>query len=314
MIQVNLLSDLYWFICVVEAGSFSAAAENTRVAKSSLSRRIMQLEQQLGVQLLNRTTRQFTLTTVGEQIYRNALEMLAAAEAASLNAQETLGTPRGLLRMSAPSALTSWLLGQQSAFHQQYPRVRFSLLQADALVELRPQRLDLSLSLNASPKDSSEIVARPLAKLTNVIVGHPALLKRLGNPKTLAQVDDSALLAIGPAATPQPWSLEHTQRELHNPVLCAEHLLTLREAAKAGLGLACLPLYACQDELTAGSLLQACPQDRPSDTTLYALTPSHRGITQTTRSFLQHLREQLAENPPPGMEPIQTLASLSPET
>src|SRR5690606_19931049 len=150
-------------------------------------------------------------------------------------------------------AITHWLLGQQSAFHKQFPRVRFSLLQADALVELRPQRLDMSLSLDAAPKDSSEIVARPRAKRTDIIVGHPALLKRLGNPKTLAQVDDSALLATGLATAPQPWSLEHTQRELHNPVLCAEHLLTLREAAKVGLGLACLPLSACHEELTAGS-------------------------------------------------------------
>ena len=80
MTQTNLLSDLYWFICVVEAGSFSSAADKIGTAKSSLSRRVMQLEQRLGVQLLNRTSRQFTLTTIGEQIYGHALNMMAAAE------------------------------------------------------------------------------------------------------------------------------------------------------------------------------------------------------------------------------------------
>lgn len=303
MIQANLLSDLYWFTRVVEAGSFSAAAENTGIGKSSLSRRIMQLEQRLDVQLLNRSTRQFTMTTVGEQIYRHALDMLAAAEAATLSAQETLGSPSGLVRLAAPGILADWLLEQLSGFREHYPKVSFALTRADALLELRAQRLDLSLSLGDTPRDSGEIVARPLATLDNVIVGNRALLDRLHHPRDLVAVEDANLLAQGSPHALQPWRLAGRQRTLLTPALSADTLLSLRDAALAGVGLACLPLAACVDQLRSGALLRACPDEHPDATTLYALTPSYRGITHTTRNLLQFLRERLAAEPRQGIEP-----------
>jgi len=93
----KLLGDLYWFVQVVEAGSFSGAAERSGIAKSSLSRRVAQLEQSLGLQLLNRNTRLFAITGAGERIYRHALEMTAAMEAALQYAEESTSTPNGLM-------------------------------------------------------------------------------------------------------------------------------------------------------------------------------------------------------------------------
>lgn len=310
MIQGNLLSDLYWFTCVVEAGSFSAAADKIGTAKSSLSRRIMHLEQKLGVQLLNRTSRQFTLTTIGEQIYRHALNMMAAAEAATHSAQEALGSPSGLIRMAAPGILLDWLLERQRDFRQTYPQVTYALMQADAQLELRTQRLDLSLSLGNAPLDSSEIVARPLALLRNVIVGTATLLKQLGSPSSSVQLDDNTLLASG-GPTPQAWKIDNGQRDLQRPALCADDLIAVREAAKAGIGLACLPIYACRNELASGSLVLACPEDTPPSTTLYALTSSHRSITQTTRCFLMNLRSNLGSAPPYGIELLNATGPAS---
>lgn len=303
MIQANLLSDLYWLIRVVEAGSFSAAAEHTGIAKSSLSRRIMQLEQSLDVQLLNRSTRQFTMTTVGEQIYRHALDMLAAAEAATLSAQETLDSPSGLIRLAAPGILADWLLEELTSFRALHPKVQFALTRADALVELRAQRLDLSLTLGEAPSDSSEIVARPLATLHNVIVGNPAFVQRLRKPRDLSDIADTHLLALGSPHALQPWRLSGQPRTLLNPALSADTLLALRDAALASAGLACLPLSACLEQLNSGALVTACPDERPDTTTLYALTPSYKGITHATRSLLQHLRKHLAAAPRQGIEP-----------
>jgi DNA-binding transcriptional LysR family regulator len=305
MTQTTLLSDLYRFICVVEAGSFSAAADKIGTAKSSLSRRVMHLEQILGVQLLNRTSRQFTLTTIGEQIYRHALNMMAAAEAATHSAQEALGSPSGIIRLAAPGILLDWLLGQQSTFRQIYPQVTYALVQADAQLELRTQRLDLSLSLGSAPLDSSEIVVRPLAQLRNVIVGTAALLEQLGNPKSITRLGDDALLASG-CPTPQAWQMDGWQRDLQNPALCADNLITVREAAKSGIGLACLPIHACRDELASGALALACPEDTPAPTTLYALTASHRSITQSTRCFLLALRSSLGSAAPYAIELLNT--------
>lgn len=310
MIQGNLLSDLYWFTCVVEAGSFSAAADKIGTAKSSLSRRIMHLEQKLGVQLLNRTSRQFTLTTIGEQIYRHALNMMAAAEAATHSAQEALGSPSGLIRMAAPGILLDWLLERQRAFRQIYPQVTYALMQADAQLELRTRRLDLSLSLGGAPLDSSEIVARPLAQLRNVIVGTAALLEQLGNPRSSVQLDDDALLASG-CPTPQAWQINDRQRDLQHPALCADNLIAVREAAISGIGLACLPIHACRQELASGALTLACPEDTPAFTTLYALTSSHRSITQTTRCFLLALRSSLEGAAPYGIELLNATSWMS---
>ncbi|QLF92700.1 LysR family transcriptional regulator [Pseudomonas sp. ABC1] len=300
--QANLLGELYWFIRVVEAGSFSAAAEQTGIAKSSLSRRIIQLEKRLELQLLNRNTRSFSMTSLGEQVYRHALEMLAAAEAVETCAQQANGSPSGLLRLSAPDVLSDWLLQQLHSYQLLYPRVSFSLLPQDAQVELASQRLDLSLSLEDAPENSSDIVARKLASLTTVIVGTPSLLESLQHPKTLEAVPGKALLALH--GNQRPWGQQSKERRLQEPAFTTQNLHLLRKAAKAGLGLARLPLCCCQADLEAGTLALACPQEQPQPLTLYALTPAARGITQAARYLIQHIRTNLLDSQNIGIDPL----------
>lgn len=306
MLQAHLLSDLYWFTCVIEAGSFSAAASRTGVAKSSLSRRLTQLEQQLGVQLLSRSSRQFMLTGIGEKVYQHALNMLAAAEAATHSAQDALGTPSGLLRLAAPSILCDWLLERMGDFRQRYPQVSYDLTQADDLIELRPLRLDLSLSLDAAPRDSAEIVARPLALLHSVLVAAPRLLESLSHPQHQRDLDDHLFLTCRASSSPQAWLPGTSQRALGSPALTTDNLLAVRQAAMAGLGLAALPLFTCEQALADGSLRRACPQDQPPPATLYALTPPHRSVTPTARQFLQELRASLIDHALLGVDPVDS--------
>ncbi|MET1078358.1 MAG: LysR substrate-binding domain-containing protein [Pseudomonas sp.] len=309
--QANLLDQLYWYLHVVEAGSISAAAERTGIAKSSLSRRIIQLEKHLGVQLLSRTSRNFAMTTLGEQVYRHALDVLAVVDRVQASAQEARGAPGGLLRVAAPAILSDWLLGQFAGFQATHPKVSFALTTQDSVAELASQRLDLALSLNEIPTDSGELVARPVAELANVIVGSPRLLERLDDPRRLAEVPASALLAGGPPQALQPWRLHDRLYLPHGAAFTTENLQMLREAAKAGLGLACLPLCACLNELAAGTLRRACTAEAPLPATLYALTPAHRGITQTVRSLIQHLRDDLADGQRPGMQPARVFEGPS---
>ena len=295
--QADMLAELYWFIHVVEAGSLSAAASRMGLAKSSLSRHLIQLEKRLNAQLLHRSTRSFSLTTLGERVYRHALEMLSAAEAVETSIQQAHGTPNGLLRMAVPSVLSGWLLPLLAQYQRAHPAVHFSLLHDDAPLALAPRRLDLAISLDQIPADSSDIVARPGAQLRNLIVASPALLARLGQPQRLDQVDDDHLLSQGSPEVIQPWRLHSGQRQPQRYALVSSNLNTLRDAAKAGLGLACLPALACTDELASGTLAVACPLDQALPSTLYLLTPSYRGITPTTRSLLKTLREALLQSP-----------------
>jgi DNA-binding transcriptional LysR family regulator len=296
------LGDLYWYVQIVETGSFSGAAERTGIAKSSLSRRIVQLEQTLGVQLLNRSTRLFSMTTAGEQIYRHALEMIAAMEAAMHCAQETSNTPSGLIRLAVPSALEEWALAALAEFQSNHPRVQFALILEDGPQDLGTQRLDLALSLNEVPSDNGNIVARPLAELAMVIVGSPALLNSLDHPQSLDGIADNNLLTLGVNTLPQPWRLQGSIREIHQPALLAENTRTLLKAARAGLGLAYLPMHTCNADLAAQNLQLACTKEQLPLATLYALTPSHKGITSTARQLIGHIRQMLADEHYRGIE------------
>lgn len=289
----RMLGDLYWFVQVVEAGSFSRAADRTGVAKSSLSRRIAQLEGGLNVQLLNRNTRLFAITTIGEQIYRHALEMINSMEAALLCALETNSTASGLIRLATPSLLSEWTLNTMASFQSNHPRVHFSLTLEDGSLDLAAQRLDLALSLDEVPSDSSTLVARPLAELSTLIVGTPTLLNRLGNPKHLDEVDDQHLLTLGTNTMPQPWKLQSGVREIHQPALLADNTNTLLKAARTGLGLAYLPLCSCHEDLTERRLQRTCLAEQSRPMILHALTPPYKGITSTARQLIEHMRQTL---------------------
>lgn len=297
----RILGDFYWYVQVVEAGSFSGAADRTGVAKSSLSRRIAQLERTLDVQLLNRNTRLFAMTTIGEQIYRHALEMITSMEAALLCALETNNTASGLIRLAAPSSLSEWTINTMASFQRSHPKVQFALTLEDGSLDLAAQRLDLALSLDEIPNNSSSLVARPLAELTMVIVGTPALLSRLGNPQYLNQVSDQHLLTLGANTLPKPWRLQAGLREVHQPALLADNTNTLLKAARAGLGLACVPLYACSDDLAEQRLQRACPGEQAEPMTLHALTPPHKGITSTARQLIEHMRQRLTSKEREGI-------------
>lgn len=309
--QADMLAELYWFIHVVEAGSISAAANRMGLAKSSLSRHIIQLEKRLNAQLLHRNPRSFSLTTLGERVYRHALEMLSAAEAVEATIQQALGTPNGMLRIAVPSVLNGWLFPLLARFQQAHPTVHFSLQHDDAPLELSPRRLDLALSLDQIPVDSSDIVARPGGELRNLIVASPALLARLGQPQHLDQVDDEYLLSQGSPEVIQPWRLHGRQYQPQRYALVSSNLNNLRDAAKAGLGLACLPALACANDLASGALVLACLQEQPLPSTLYLLTPSYRGITPTIRSLLETLHEELLRSPPSHVLPSAKTAAFT---
>lgn len=301
--HASLLSDLYCFICIVEAGSFSAAAERIGIAKSSLSRRISQLEKRLNVQLLARTPRSLNMTPVGERIYRHALDMLAAAEAAQATAQNANDAPSGPLHLSVPAVLIDWLLGCLDSYRTKNPDVEFFLTTADDETDLSSNRLDISLTLDSPTQNSSEIVARALASIEMVIVGSAELVRRLGNPKYLDEIKDQDLLALGHAHKLQPWVMQGRQRPLQRAALCAHDWQLLTESARAGFGLACVPLYGCRKEIEAGTLLKTCLNESPKSLTLYALTNSHRSITPAIRTVIEHIRGSLARAPI-GLKPI----------
>lgn len=302
--QAGVLADLYWYVQIIEAGGFSAAAEQTGVGKSSLSRRIAHLERQLKVQLLNRSARLCAMTTIGEQVYRHALDMINALDAAMRAAQDSTEAPSGLLKLAAPSALANWLLTTLADFQKLYPRVQFALTLEDGQIDLATQRLDLALTLGDIPEMSSSIVARPLAELEMAIVGTPCVLARLRHPQTLAGVCDSTLLTTGSPTRPAPWKLAKGTRTINHPALIVDSSHMLLNAARAGLGLAYLARHTCAAQLASRELVLGCEGEMLQPIMLYALTPPYKGITSTARCLIDHLRASLKSSPQEGMQVI----------
>lgn len=298
------LTDLYWLVHVVEAGSFAAAAQRTGIAKSNLSRRIIQLERRMDVQLLIRKPRALHLTPTGSRIYRHALDMLHAAEAVEDIAMQANGLPRGPLHLCAPGILSQWLYGCLHTFRERYPDVELCLSEADDMIDLTGNQLDLSLSLHEAPFDSPDLVSRPLAALEMVIVGTPEVVDGLGRPRRLSALDDRHLLTTRSATQMRPWLLANGKKILGKAALSARDQHSLLDAARSGLGLACVPLQSCLQDLRTGHLQRTCLDERPISAVLHTLTNPHRSITSATRALIEHLREMLTTQPIAGMAPL----------
>ena len=292
MRDVSFLTELYWFTCVVDLGSYSAAAEQAGVAKSSLSRRGVQLEERLGVQLLSRSTRKVTMTSAGEDVYRHALDMLGSAQAAQLSALETLGAPTGLVRIAIPGVLSEWLIGLLSVFQRDYPSVRYELCLEEDIANTA-KYIDLHLSLRPPPNDSAEVVVHPLAVLPRVMVASPSLGMGSNPLTSLKALPDTQLLAYGTHLNIQPWALQDSLRTLKTPVFISSNLQTLKQAACAGLGVAYLPLIACQAEIANKTLQVVCISDLTLPIELNILMPSFCGITLTARRLIDAIRENI---------------------
>lgn len=280
-VALNLV-DLYWFLHIVDAGSFSTAAINHNVSKSSLSRRVSQLEARLGAQLLHRNPRFLSLTNIGTQVYQHSLDMLSAAQQASDSVQHALATPSGNLTVVLPAILNSWLLPVLFNFKKTHPQIQMTLITADRTQEMSSQSVDLALSLFEAPANSSQIVTRPLAELTFMNVISSSL--NHADQHTQIQVAD-------------------LEQEASNSTLQVNNFLCAYEAALAGFGYASLPLCACDAALRAGDLKFF--NNHETLRTLYIFTQPHRGITLATRVLLDYLVLHITQSRTTGIHSVQ---------
>ncbi len=202
-------NDLILFAHIMEAGSFSKAAERTGLPKSTLSRRITALETKLGERLLTRSTRRLAITEFGERILDHAKRLLEETEAASAMALHRQGTPRGVLRVSMPPDfreldLTPLLLQYAAS----YPEVRLELDLSPRRVDLLAERFDLAVRAASRLPDDGTLVARKLCEMTNGLYASPAYLKRYGIPASPPDLlDHVGLRLIGGNGEAQPWRL-----------------------------------------------------------------------------------------------------------
>ena len=289
---------MLYFVEVVERGGFAAAGRALGIPKSRLSRRVAELETQLGVRLLQRTTRKLSLTQVGETFLRHGQAMRDAAQAASNAVAEVQTEPRGTIRVTCPVTLAQTVLGElMPEFLKHCPLVHVEMQVTNRPVNLVEEGIDVALRVRGNLDDSGSMVVKRLDTSRQILVASPDLLQRQGTPRSLQDLQlldslamsavdgHSSLLLVGPEGKEHRLQLQ--------PRYVVDDLLTLKFAALAGSGMCWLPDYMCQDELSEGRLVQLLPQWAPPLGIVHAIFPSRRGLAPAVRHFLDFLGERL---------------------
>jgi len=296
---VRDLNDLYYFAQVVDHGGFAPAGRALGQPKSTLSRRIAALEEQLGARLLNRSTRRVSVTEIGRIYYTHCKAMLVQAEAAQDAIDAMRAEPCGVVRISCPVALLEARVADMlAAFQQRYPQVALHLEATNRRVDVIEERFDIAIRVRPPPLEDSELVLRRLADRGQCLVAAPALLERHGAPEVPADLSGLPSLALGRPQQRHRWHLVGPDgseaRVTHQPRLVTRSMRALRIAADAGIGIVQLPTMMMSRALAEGRLVQVLPGWAPPREIVHAVFPSRRGLLPAVRGLIDHLAERFA--------------------
>ncbi|WP_404303047.1 LysR family transcriptional regulator [Alicycliphilus denitrificans] len=290
------LNDMLYFAEVAERGGFAAAGRALGIPKSRLSRRVAELEARLGVRLLQRTTRQLSLTEVGEAYLRHCLALRESAQAAQDTVDQVQAEPRGTVRVTCPVTLAQTVLARlMPVFLARHPLVRLEMQVSNRVVNVVEEGVDVALRVRTTLEDSASMVVKRLDEGRQLLVASPAQLARQGTPTSLQDLQAMDTLAMSAADGRAslrligPGGREETVQ--FTPRYVADDLLTLKHAALAGTGLCWLPDYLCQAELQQGQLVRLLPQWSQPPGIVHAVFASRRGLSPAVRSFLDFLGE-----------------------
>jgi DNA-binding transcriptional LysR family regulator len=255
------------------------------------------LEDRLGVRLLQRSTRRFHVTEIGQEYYRHCVAMLVEADAADEAVDRARSVPQGLVRLTCPSALLYFQIGEMLArFMAKYPRVRVELESTNRRVDVLAESVDVALGVQPAPLNGGEAIVRVLADLTYRLVVHPNLPEE--HAAVLVPADLAALpsVDVGPPGRRHEWCLDGpdgaTALVPHDPRLVTEDMVALRLAALEGVGVAQLPATVVRADLLQGRLVEVLPAWAPRSELVHAILPSRRGLLPSVRHLLDFLAEQ----------------------
>jgi DNA-binding transcriptional LysR family regulator len=285
------LNDLYFFAKVAEHRGFASAGRVLATPKSTLSRRIASLEQRLGVRLLHRTARKFSLTEVGQIYYRHCLAMLAEAEAAQEAIDRTRAEPRGMVRVSCPATLMqTHLSGIVSIFLAANPLVKIHLIVTNRRVDLIEEGIDVAFRVRFQPPDDGDFVVKSLGESSQVIVGHPRLLNHHGrpaDPSGLSRLPGMDLIRSAPTHVWELIGLDgSTLSTPFEPRYFTDDFAALRQAALDAVGVVQLPEILVRQDIVNGLLEEVLPNWKPRAGIIYLVFPSRRGLVPAVRGFV----------------------------
>ena len=291
------LNDLYYFSIVVEKGGFAAAGRALDIPKSRLSRRIAQLEERLGVRLIQRSTRRFAVTDAGQRFYTHCQTVIAEAQAAEDAVAQLTSEPRGLIRMSCPVAITQNVLSLIiPQFLVKYPQVKLMVLSTNRRIDLINENVDIAIRVRDKLDTDADLVVRAFGNSAALLVASPAYLDKHGRPETPDDLRKFDTISIGESET-QTWELRNADgvefRFDHRPrVMCGDFPMMLASVV-GGLGIAFLPETACTAALDKGQLEILLPAWSPPLGIIHCVYPSRRGLLPSVRALIDWLVDNM---------------------
>ena len=286
------------FVRVVQDGSFTAAAKSLALPKSSISRSVAQLEQDLGIVLLHRTTRQLHLTDAGSAFYERVSRALADIAEATVAAADTQAEPGGAVRVTAPVDLGVWALTPIVArFVRKHPKIRVELDLTGRVVDLVSEGFDLAV--RAGPLRDSSLIARRIGDLESAIYASPRYLSRRGQPKTVEELVNHDCVLFRSTTGRSTWHLTKADAskksvDVTGPI-ATDDLSFVRSAVMAGCGIGALPTFLCARAEHKGRVIRLLPDWALQGAVLHLAYPSSRFVPQRVVVLREFLLRELGQ-------------------
>ena len=296
------LNDLRFFAAVASNGGFSAAARALGLPKSRISRRVAALEAQLGVRLVERSTRRFKVTEVGHDVLRHARAALAEVEAIDEAVSRLKVEPQGLVRVSCPLDADRLIGAALPAFLDRHPRLRVQLIVTNRRVGLIEEGVDVAIRVREVLDTDADLQLKVISRAASLLVASPGFIAQRGAPT--APEDIPGFPTLGHTDRPglDRWTLVSTAgvtaEVAHEPRLSSSTFPILRQAACDGIGIGNLPEYVCRDLLQSGGLVRVLPDWAARQGIMHLVFTSRRGLLPGVRAVIDFLAEALG----PGSE------------
>lgn len=297
--SIRDLNDLYYFVQVVDHSGFAPAGRALAIPKSKLSRRIALLEESLGVRLIQRSSRHFSVTEIGHMYYQRCVAMLVEADSAQEIIERHRSEPQGSVRLSCPLALLDYGVNELLArYMAEYPHVNLEIESTNRRVDVIREGFDLALRVRFPPLEDSDLIMKVLGESTQHLVASPTLIDRMGGLPNVEQLAGWPALSDEPVLRNSLWQLQTVDGAAmevpYQARMVCDDRMTLLQAALQGIGVVQMPALLVAPHLQDGRLVDVAPGWNPRAGIIHAVFPSRRGLVPAIRALLDFLGEEFS--------------------
>jgi len=289
--------EMKTFAAVVDGGSFVQAADALAMSKPAVSRHVAELEQRLGVRLLQRTTRKLSLTEEGRLFYGRCKTVLADVEVAEEEITAKSVAVKGLVRVNVPISFGLWELAPLwPDFMTKFPDVELDITFADRMVDLVEEGYDLAVRIARLP--NSSLVSRKLASTRLVLCASPGYLKKHGKPKHPSELANHTVLSYSLLATGDQWNFNGPEGAVSvtvKPIMRTNSGDTCIAAARKHKGVVLQPSFMVNSDLQSGALVELMPSYRSIEFGIFAVYPTRQYVSPKVRALIDFLVKALKD-------------------